>query len=85
MAVLVLALLLLLLLWRNVIIRVYGQDDAGQKQLLKTIRRLKRRKDEVVVPLKSRHVRGGIGGTVELGRAFTRRMRDRRLIVTVTA
>jgi hypothetical protein len=76
-----LLLLLLILLWHNVSVAIYGRDSTGQETLLRTVRRLKGRHDEVVVSLNNRHIRGGVGGTVELTRAFTRRMRGKRLSV----
>jgi hypothetical protein len=74
---------LLLLLLPNVSVRVYGRDDKGQEKLLRTVRRLKRKKDEVIVPLKARHVSGSTYGMAELTKGFTRRMRERRLTLEV--
>ena len=74
---------LLLLLLPNVFVKVYGRDDKGQVKLLRTVRRLKRKRDEVIVSLKARHVSGSTHGMVELSKAFTRRMRDCRLILEV--
>ncbi len=80
---LLIPLLLLLLLWHNVTVTVYGPDDSGQEKRVRTIRKLKRKKDEVTVSLKKSDVRGGQYGAVELARIYTRRMRGNRLIVEV--
>jgi hypothetical protein len=45
------------------------------------MRRLKRRKDEVIVAVAEHAVRGSAWGTVTLGRAFTRRMQGRKLTI----
>jgi hypothetical protein len=78
-----LLLLLLFLLLYNVSVMVNGRDDKGQEKLLRTIRRLKSKKDEVIVSLKGKHTIGGIDGMVELTKAFTRRMRGNRLTIEV--
>ncbi len=73
-----LLLLLLLLFWRNVTVTVYAAE--GEKALRST-RRLKRRKDEVIVSVSRQTARGGASGTVTLSKAFTKRMRGKTLIV----
>jgi uncharacterized repeat protein (TIGR02543 family) len=78
-----LLLLLLLLLLYNVSVMVYGQDGQSREKRLRTVRRLKRRRDEVIVSLKDRDVSGSTHGMVELTKTFTRRMRDRRLTIEV--
>ncbi len=78
-----LLLLLLAFLWRNVTIMVYANDEKGQEQVLRTIRRLKRKRDEVVVKLKQNHVRDGEYGWLKLGQSFTDRMKQNRLVVQV--
>ncbi len=80
---LLLLLLLWLLLWRNVTVTVYGTDMLGQEEIIRTIRQLKRKQDEVVVELQGRHVRGGVSGMVELGESFARRMQGKTLTVRV--
>ena len=80
---LLIPLLLLLLLWYNVTVIVYGPDENGKEKRLRTIRRLKRRKDEVTVSLTNSHTRGGAHGMLELTKLFTRRMRGNRLTIEV--
>ncbi len=62
---------------------VYANDEKGQEQVLRTIRRLKRKRDEVVVKLKQNHVRDGEYGWLKLGQSFTDRMKQNRLVVQV--
>jgi hypothetical protein len=78
-----LLLLLLLLLLYNVSVAVYGVDENGQEKLLRTIRQLKSKKDEVIVQIKESKTRDGAFGLVELTKPFTKRMRGNRLIVRV--
>ena len=72
-----LLLILLLLLWRNVKVTMY---DANSREL-RSIHRLRRRKDKVQVTVAENAARGSLWGTVILGRAFTRRMRGNMLII----
>ena len=80
---LIIPLLLLLLLWYNVTVTVYGPDENGKEKRLRTIRKLKRRKEEVTVSLKKSRVSDGTHGVLELTKLFTRRMRGNRLTIEV--
>ena len=77
LAGLALLLILLLLFWRNVKVTMY--DDKEKK--LRSIRRLRRKKDEVLVTVEERATRGSAWGIVTLGRPFTRRMRGNTLTI----
>ena len=72
-------LILLLLLWRNVKIVVYGDDEKA----LRTIRKLKRRRGEVVAQIDQAQINDGVSGKVSLSRVFTKRMRGNTLVVKV--
>jgi hypothetical protein len=79
-AVLGLALLLILLLlfWRNVKITMYPEEGG---KALRSIRRLRRKRDEVVVTVAGRATRDSAYGKATLGKAFTQRMKGKTLIV----
>ena len=74
-----LLILLILLLAYNVSITVLNTDG----KIVRKIRKLRRRKDEVSVDVSARRVRGGVTGTVTLTRMFTKRIRGYMLIVAV--
>ncbi|MHB1315754.1 MAG: InlB B-repeat-containing protein [Christensenellales bacterium] len=76
-------LLLLLLLYFNVSVSIFGTDETGREKKLRTIRKLKRKKDAVIVKLKQSQVQGGLYGTVTLNKMFTDRMGGKKLEVWV--
>ena len=71
--------LLVLLLARNVFITIYDKDD----NVLRKVRRLRRKNDTVIVDLKADDVRGSAHGVIKLTKPFTKRMLGRLLVVSV--
>ena len=57
---------------------MYGSDDG---KMLRSVRKLKRSKNEVIVAVPEHSTRGSAYGTITLGRAFTKRMGGKTLIV----
>ena len=83
LGVVLLLMLSLLLLWRNVTVMVFGLDRLGQEELLRTIHRLSRKRNEVFVALSGKQVRGGVSGMVELSEALTKRMKGKAITIEV--
>ncbi len=73
-----LLLLLLLLFWRNVTVAMY--PEVGDRPL-RRIRRLRHKRDEVVVTVAENAVHDSAYGRVTLSKAFTRRMRGKILVI----
>lgn len=76
-----LALLLLALLGWNVRVQVFGPRGADTRKL-RTLKKLRRRKDTLALRLTDGNTRGGETATIRLSRALTKRMRGRSLVVT---
>ena len=80
LAGLILLCLLLLLLWYNVkITLLMGENDKP----VRTLRKLRRRRDEVIVAIETDKMQGSTHGVIILARAFSRRMRGNTLVVMV--
>ena len=76
------ALLILLLLWRNVTITIYKAGENGD-EVLRRIRKLKRRRGEVIVSVSPSRTSGGAYGKVMLSRALTKRMGGDTLVIKI--
>jgi hypothetical protein len=82
-ALLIMLLLLLLLLWRNVTVQICALQDDGSEKVLRTVKRLKRRRDLLEISLKDKHVSDALYGRITLSKGLTRRMENKTLVVTV--
>lgn len=78
LALLLLGIFLLLMFWHNVTVTMYND---GNDRALRSIRKLRRKKDEVTVTVTGEDTRGSAWGTILLGEPFTKRMRGKTLIV----
>ena len=83
-AVLALAALLLILLMagHNVTVVVAGSRGATS-QKLRTLRRIKFRKKELLIKLEEKHLQGGDFCDLKIARTLSRRMRNNTIIVTM--
>ena len=70
--------LIIFVLWYNVTVTMF---DGGSNKKLRSVRRHKRRGDEVTVTVSEGSTRGSAWGTVTLSKPFTKRMRGNTLIV----
>ncbi|MEN6418518.1 MAG: Ig-like domain-containing protein [Clostridiaceae bacterium] len=75
-------LIILLLIGNNVTVRVFG-EAVGEEKKLRTMRRIRFRKDKLIIKLENKHVSGGEYATIHVAKHLTKRMRKRTIVVTL--
>jgi len=75
-------LLLLLAIGHNVTVSVTGMMGGAEKNL-RTMRRIKGRKKELVLKLDDKHIKGGQNVVIKLAKRYTKNMRGNTVVVTI--
>ncbi|MEN6339607.1 MAG: Ig-like domain-containing protein, partial [Clostridiaceae bacterium] len=75
-------LLILLLIGNNVTIRVFG-EAVGEEKKLRTMRRIRFRKDTLLIKLEDKQVSGGEYATIRVAKHLSKRMRKRTIVITL--